>query len=176
MPKVKIEQFAHDAKYGIAGYGCRIWVDDKELQEVSDIKVDIPVDGILQVSVRMNVTESLIIQADNALLKVELVVPPGYILTESLGADGAKRYRAEQPVVYGKPPLKDVQELIRQIGADMKYGPAKMYNMPFTPFLGEAPIFATCQRGDCLNKPIGTMHLGKEDFYICASCKAELFS
>lgn len=86
--RVRIEQGPNP--YG--GHHHRIFVDDKELEEVTDIQVAIPLDDVPRVQVELNIGPGFEFTAADARVNVHAVVLPGYQLIEEARPDGVKVY------------------------------------------------------------------------------------
>lgn len=82
------------ATTGLA-HGTRVFVDGRELEELSDISLHFPVDGVVALCVRQNVTEQFVYEG-NASLIVTPVVLPGFELVATPQPDGSWRYHAER--------------------------------------------------------------------------------
>ncbi len=93
MPKIEI--IGPDMTEGIATtWGTRLLVDGQEIDEVREITVSIPLDGLLTVRTEVNVSGAFHFES-GADLHVTVVTHPGFVVIAEPMPDGTTRYRAE---------------------------------------------------------------------------------
>lgn len=79
---------------GAGQHFTRVFVDDAEVKELGDVRVELPVDGVVRAYLTVNVTEAFAFTG-GADLHVTAVVLPGYRLLK-VEQGGVTAYVAER--------------------------------------------------------------------------------
>jgi hypothetical protein len=75
------------------GYGTRLWFNDQEVLDVSNIEVSIPVDGVVRTTVEQLASDGLELTADDSQVVLNLRTFPGFEIQQTDNPDGTRTFR-----------------------------------------------------------------------------------
>lgn len=106
---VKIETPQREGDLCVFGRHTHIWIDGRELQKVTNIKVEFPVDGPVRYAVECFAAESMDIQTEDERIDLTVTVLPGYRLIKD-EYQGRVVYHCEREVPMGEERIVEVVE------------------------------------------------------------------